>query len=48
VIEGAVHAGPSLSRITGELVRLSTTGNVRNYALYFLGGVLLLLWWLLA
>ena len=39
---------PDLSRIAGELARLTTTGNVRNYALYFLGGVLLLLWWLLA
>jgi NADH-quinone oxidoreductase subunit L len=47
VIEGLVHAGPNLSRIAGELARLTTTGNVRNYALYFLGGVLLLLWWLL-
>ncbi len=47
LIEGAVHAGPNLSRIAGELARLTTTGNVRNYALYFLGGVLLLLWWLL-
>ncbi len=43
-----MHAGPKLSRIAGELARLTTTGNVRNYALYFLGGVLLLLWWLLA
>jgi NADH-quinone oxidoreductase subunit L len=48
IIEGTVHAGPNLSRIAGQFVRLTTTGNVRNYALYFLGGVLLLLWWLLA
>ena len=48
LIEGAVHAGPNLSKLVGEFSRLTTTGNVRNYALYFLGGVLLLLWWLMA
>ncbi len=47
LIEGAVHAGPAVSRLAGELIRMTTTGNVRNYALYFLVGVLVLLAWLI-
>jgi NADH-quinone oxidoreductase subunit L len=47
LVEGAVHTLPFLARLSGDLGRFSTTGNVRNYALYFFAGVLLLLWWLL-
>jgi NADH-quinone oxidoreductase subunit L len=46
LVEGAVHAGPFLARLTGDLGRFTTTGNVRNYALYFLVGVLLFFWWI--
>jgi NADH-quinone oxidoreductase subunit L len=46
LVEGAVHAGPFLARLTGDLGRFTTTGNVRNYALYFLVGVLFFFWWI--
>ncbi len=45
VIDGAVRAGAFLTELTGDLGRFSTTGNVRNYALYFFLGVILLFWW---
>ena len=48
LVEGLVHAGPFFARLTGDLGRFTTTGNVRNYALYFFIGVILLLGWLLA
>ncbi|MEE8138874.1 MAG: hypothetical protein V3T81_08430, partial [Thermoanaerobaculia bacterium] len=48
LIEGAVHAGPLVVRLTGDLGRFTTTGNVRNYALYFFVGLLFLFWWLVA
>jgi NADH-quinone oxidoreductase subunit L len=47
LIEGGVHSLPFFARLAGDLGRFSTTGNVRNYALYFFAGVVLLLWWLL-
>ncbi len=46
-IDGAIHVGAFLTEITGDLGRLTTTGNVRNYALYFFGGVLALFAWIL-
>jgi NADH-quinone oxidoreductase subunit L len=46
VIDGAVHTGAFLVELTGALGRFSTTGNVRNYALYFFAGMLLLFCWL--
>ncbi|HVR99475.1 MAG TPA: NADH-quinone oxidoreductase subunit L [Thermoanaerobaculia bacterium] len=45
VIDGAIRAGAFLTELTGDLGRFSTTGNVRNYALYFFLGVILLFWW---
>ena len=45
LVEGAVHTGPFIARTVGELGRFTTTGNVRNYALFFAVGVLLLFWW---
>jgi NADH-quinone oxidoreductase subunit L len=46
VIDGAVKAGAFLTELTGDVGRFSTTGNVRNYALYFFLGVILLFWWI--
>ena len=45
VIDGAVNAGAFLTELTGDVGRFTTTGNVRNYALYFFLGVILLFWW---
>ncbi|HEV2855729.1 MAG TPA: NADH-quinone oxidoreductase subunit L [Thermoanaerobaculia bacterium] len=46
VIDGAVGAGAFLTELTGDVTRFTTTGNVRNYALYFFVGVILLFWWI--
>jgi NADH-quinone oxidoreductase subunit L len=46
LIDGAVNSGAWLTELTGDLGRLTTTGNVRNYALYFFLGVLLLFLWM--
>ncbi len=42
VIDGIVNASAFLVELTGDLVRFFTTGNVRNYALSFTLGVLVL------
>ncbi|HEV7517752.1 MAG TPA: NADH-quinone oxidoreductase subunit L [Thermoanaerobaculia bacterium] len=46
VIDGAVKAAAFLTDVTGHAGRLTTTGNIRNYALYFFLGILLLFWWM--
>ena len=46
LIDGALHVGAFVTELTGDLGRFTTTGNVRQYALYFLGGVVLLFWWM--
>jgi NADH-quinone oxidoreductase subunit L len=46
LIEGVVHTGPFVTRLFGDIGRFTTTGNVRDYALYFFIGVILLFWWL--
>jgi NADH-quinone oxidoreductase subunit L len=46
LIDGAVHAGAFVTELTGDLVRFSTTGNVRNYVLYFFLGLIVLFWWI--
>jgi NADH:ubiquinone oxidoreductase subunit 5 (subunit L)/multisubunit Na+/H+ antiporter MnhA subunit len=46
VIDGAINAGAFLTELTGDVGRFSTTGNVRNYALYFFLGVILLFYWI--
>jgi NADH-quinone oxidoreductase subunit L len=46
IIDGGLHVGAFTTELTGELGRYTTTGNVRNYALYFFAGVLLLFWWM--
>jgi NADH-quinone oxidoreductase subunit L len=48
LIDGAVNTGASTARVAGEVGRFSTTGNVRNYALYFFAGVILLFLWLIS
>jgi NADH-quinone oxidoreductase subunit L len=48
VIDGAINAGAFLTELTGDVGRFSTTGNVRNYALYFFLGVILLFWWIVS
>ncbi|HWM90582.1 MAG TPA: NADH-quinone oxidoreductase subunit L [Thermoanaerobaculia bacterium] len=47
LIDGSINAGAWLTELTGEVGRLSTTGNVRNYALYFFAGVIALFLWLI-
>jgi len=47
VIDGAVNTGASTVEVAGEVGRFSTTGNVRNYALYFFAGVIVLFVWLI-
>jgi NADH-quinone oxidoreductase subunit L len=45
LVEGAVHTGPFIARLAGDVLRFTTTGNVRNYLLYFFVGLLVLFWW---
>jgi NADH-quinone oxidoreductase subunit L len=47
-IDGAINFGAFLTELTGDVGRMSTTGNVRNYALYFFLGVILLFWWIVS
>jgi len=47
IIDGAVNAGATATEVAGEVGRFSTTGNVRNYALYFFAGVIVLFVWLI-
>jgi NADH-quinone oxidoreductase subunit L len=46
LIDGTINFGAFLTELTGDVGRFSTTGNVRNYALYFFLGVILLFWWI--
>ena len=46
LVDGSIRAGAAVARATGDLGSLTTTGNVRNYALYFFLGVLVLCWWI--
>jgi NADH-quinone oxidoreductase subunit L len=43
IIDGILNAGAFLVELTGDLLRFLQTGNVRNYALTFLLGVLALM-----
>jgi len=47
LIEGTIHLGAFLTELAGDLGRFSTTGRVRNYALYFFLGLVALFWWLI-
>ena len=46
VIDGAINAGAFVTELAGDVARFTTTGNVRNYALYFFLGVILLFGWI--
>ncbi len=46
IIDGGLNVLAFLTELTGDLGRFSTTGNVRQYALYFFLGVMLLFGWL--
>ncbi len=46
IIDGSVRGGAAVTRASGDLGSLTTTGNVRNYALYFFVGVIVLFWWI--
>jgi NADH-quinone oxidoreductase subunit L len=46
VIDGSIRGGAFLAELAGDIGKFTTTGNVRNYALYFFLGVILLFWWL--
>ncbi|HXO41037.1 MAG TPA: proton-conducting transporter membrane subunit, partial [Thermoanaerobaculia bacterium] len=46
IVDGSIRAGAAVTRASGDLGSLTTTGNVRNYALYFFLGVLVLFWWI--
>jgi NADH-quinone oxidoreductase subunit L len=46
-IDGGLHVVAFITELTGDLGRFSTTGNVRQYALYFFAGVLALFWWMI-
>jgi NADH-quinone oxidoreductase subunit L len=43
IIDGIVNAGAFLVELSGDLLRFFTTGNVRNYALTFVLGIVALL-----
>ena len=43
VIDGVLNAGAFLVELAGDLLRFLQTGNVRNYALTFLLGVVALM-----
>ena len=45
-INGSVHVGAFLVELTGDLGRFTTTGNVRNYALYFFTALIAFFVWL--
>ena len=43
IIDGVlVHGTAFFAEITGDLLRFTTTGNLRNYALYFLLGLIII------
>jgi NADH-quinone oxidoreductase subunit L len=46
LVDGSIRAGAAVARASGDLGSLTTTGNMRNYALYFFLGVLVLCWWI--
>ncbi len=46
-IDGGLHVLAFITELAGDLGRFSTTGNVRQYALYFFAGVLVLFWWMI-
>jgi NADH-quinone oxidoreductase subunit L len=47
IIDGGLHVVAFLTELAGDLGRFTTTGNVRQYALYFFAGALALFWWMI-
>ncbi len=46
MIDGVINDGGKLAELAGDAGSRTTTGNVRNYALYFFLGVIALFWWI--
>jgi NADH-quinone oxidoreductase subunit L len=46
LIDGLLHLVSAVAEIAGDLGRFTTTGNVRNYVLYFFLGIVILLGWI--
>ena len=46
IIDGFLHLVSAVAEVVGDLGRFSTTGNVRNYLLYFFLGIVILLGWI--
>jgi NADH-quinone oxidoreductase subunit L len=46
IIDGFLHLTSAVAEIVGDLGRFSTTGNARNYVLYFFLGIVILLGWI--
>jgi len=46
IIDGGLNVAAFVTELTGDLGRFTTTGNVRNYAMYLFAGALLLFWWM--
>ncbi|HKQ96536.1 MAG TPA: hypothetical protein VJV75_01545, partial [Candidatus Polarisedimenticolia bacterium] len=44
LVDGIVNATGFMTDMTGEILRLTQTGYVRNYALGFFTGVVVILW----
>ena len=42
VIDGLLHTSATIAELTGDLGRFTTTGNARNYVLYFFIGIVIL------
>ncbi|MGE0639178.1 MAG: NADH-quinone oxidoreductase subunit L [Thermoanaerobaculia bacterium] len=47
IIDGGLHVVAFLTELAGDLGRFTTTGNVRQYGLYFFAGALALFWWMI-
>jgi NADH-quinone oxidoreductase subunit L len=43
LIDGLLHTSATIAELTGDLGRFTTTGNARNYVLYFFIGIVILL-----
>ena len=45
IIDGLLHTSATVAELSGDLGRFTTTGNARNYVLYFFLGIVILLFW---
>jgi NADH-quinone oxidoreductase subunit L len=46
IIDGFLHTVAFFAELGGDLGRFTTTGNARNYVLYFFVGIVILLGWI--